>query len=402
MKGRQQEMEEKAKASWESEDYMGKLHELKIGVIILAAGLSQRMKSFKPLLPLGSQSALAKVVSTFRAAGISHIHVVLGHNAHKLIPVCAALEVKYSYNENYPQGMLTSVKAGVKALEQEIEAFFLLPVDIPIIQPATLQKLYQAFLLNQKGIIYPVYGGKRGHPPLISSKYKEGIVSWEGEGGLRAFLQQYPADSLEVMVEDPGIHMDMDTPEGYRRLLNYCGYPSLPTPEECYELLAKQNTPSWVIKHCERVAQVGLILGKELIDVGFNLNLGLINVSALLHDIARLQPNHPQAGARLTADYPEVAEIIAAHMDCQWDRLQPLTEKEIVYLADKLVEEENVVSLQERLEKALEKYQDKPEALKHIYRRYYQAYLICFYLEEVIGKSIYEIINLKLGRDVHG
>ncbi|WP_018305875.1 DVU_1551 family NTP transferase [Desulfitobacterium hafniense] len=373
-----------------------------IAAIILAAGFSLRMKSFKPLLPLGSASVIETAIQSFRKAGFMDIRVVLGHKAGELLPICDALGVQPILNEDYAEGMFSSVKAGVKSLGREVDGFFLLPADNPLIQADTLQRLYEGFNLGPGGIVYPVCQGKRGHPPLISRSYRDSILSWRGEGGLRALLEHYQADALEVGTEDQGVLLDMDTPEDYRTLLKHYGCAPTPTEFECYELLKGNNTPDQVIKHCETVARLSVFLGEQLSEAGLHLNRELLRTSALLHDIARLKPNHPQEGAKLTAAYPEVSAIIAAHMDCLWEPSQPLTEQEIVYLADKLVAKERIVSLQERFKGSVERHQNEPEVLEHVYRRFGQAYRIHDRVEEILGKSVQTLIKSNLGSDVHG
>jgi len=380
----------------------GEPRKRKIAAIILAAGFSSRMKSFKPLLPLGPASVMEIAVRSFQEAGFKDIRVVLGHKSGELIPVCDVLRVQCIYNENFVEGMFSSVKAGVRSLGPEVEGFFLLPVDNPLIHEDTLHRLYEAFNMEHKGIVYPVYRGKRGHPPLISRCYVDSILSWTGEGGLRALLEHYQGDALEVSMEDQGVLLDMDTPEDYRRILKCYGYAPTPTEFECYELLRDNNTPEKVIKHCEMVAWLSVFLGKQLEEAGLHLNLDLLKASALLHDIARLKPNHPLEGAKLTAAYPEVSAIITAHMDCSWEPSQPLTEKEIVYLADKLVADDQIISLRERFNSSVERYKNEPEVLEHIHRRFYHACRILYHVEEIVGKSVQTLIKLNLGRDVHG
>jgi len=147
-----------------------------VAAIILAAGYSFRMKRFKPLLPLGSVSVIEKAVHAFQEVGIQDIRVVLGHRANELLPVLEGLKVQSVINDNYAEGMFSSVKAGVKCLSQDIDGFFLLPVDNPMIQQNTLSKLYQTFSTGRFGIAYPAFHGKRGHPPLISCRYTNEIL----------------------------------------------------------------------------------------------------------------------------------------------------------------------------------------------------------------------------------
>ncbi len=191
-----------------------------ITALILAAGYSSRMGTLKPLLPLGGSTVIEEAVQRFRTARVDDIRVVTGYRAEKLAPVLKRLGVKEVFNPDYDQGMFASVRAGVRSLETGIAAFFLLPVDIPLVKPRTITGLLHAYRHGDARIIYPCFKGLRGHPPLISQACVADLpLDWEG--GLRAFLSRYHAEALDLEVMDDTILLDCDTPEDYHRLQAY-------------------------------------------------------------------------------------------------------------------------------------------------------------------------------------
>lgn len=368
-----------------------------LAAIIVAAGYSFRMKSFKPLLALGGSTVIEKAVHSFRNGGIKDIRVVVGHRANELFPVLERLGVQTIVNTNFPEGMFSSVTAGVKSLSPEVAGFFLLPVDNPIVNQTTLEKLQNTFFSSEFGILYPTYQGMRGHPPLISNHYVEKVLSWNKPGGMRALLEQYEYDVLEVEVVDQGILLDMDTPDDYHKMLKYCGDTQVPSEEECYAIIERANTPIKVINHCKQVAQLSCIIGSCLIRSGSQMNLELIRAAALLHDLAKGEPHHAQAGARLLVDYPEVAEIVAEHMDICLNPDLPLTEKEIVYLADKLVVDNQIISLQARFSGPLEQHKNNQEVSRKIRQRFSNAERIQTRIEQIIKMPLHNILKADLG-----
>jgi CTP:molybdopterin cytidylyltransferase MocA len=189
-----------------------------IAAIILAAGLSSRMGDFKPLLPLGRATVLERVVNLFKQAGVSDIRVVVGHRAEELWPLLEGWGIRGVANPAYGEGMFTSVRAGVASLEPGVAAFFMHPVDIPLVSPATVQALCQVRGQAGEQILYPTFQGRRGHPPLISISLAAAITSWPGEGGLKALLRRYEGQAREIAVPDEFILRDMDHPGEYARL----------------------------------------------------------------------------------------------------------------------------------------------------------------------------------------
>lgn len=184
-----------------------------ISAIILAAGFSSRMKGFKPLLRIGKKTFAEHAIGLFKRAGIGDIVTVVGHLSEKLIPVVKAASSRYTINDNYDDGMYSSIQTGVKALKHPCDAFFLHPVDIPLVLPTTVRKLSNAFCKNSLPMVwYPQFQSRRGHPPLINSKLINKILSYSGQGGLREFLRSYENQAISIPVEDPFIRLDADTP----------------------------------------------------------------------------------------------------------------------------------------------------------------------------------------------
>lgn len=193
----------------------------KIAALILAAGYSSRMGAFKPLLPLGEFTAIELAVSRFRAAGIADIKVVTGHKAEQLAPILSSLGLGQVFNADYKSGMLSSILAGRKSLGSAFDAFFLLPVDVPLFSACTVEALVREYERSEAAVVYPRFRRLRGHPPLISAALPIQEIPADLPGGLRSFLGDYEEAAVDVDVPDEGIIMDFDTPADYRKLQDY-------------------------------------------------------------------------------------------------------------------------------------------------------------------------------------
>ena len=188
-----------------------------IAAIVLSAGFSRRMGSFKPLLPFGSASIIEQVIATIRGAGVETVRVVVGWNADSLIPVLDRCGAPWVRNERFAEGMYTSVQAGVRSLTPDVAAFLLMPGDMPLVHRNTLVRLVAEWGAQPGGILYPCHQGHRGHPPLIASHYIPEILRETPPGGLRELLARHAPDARNIEVTDPGILADLDTAEEYRR-----------------------------------------------------------------------------------------------------------------------------------------------------------------------------------------
>lgn len=156
------------------------------------------------------------------------------------------------------------------------------------------------------------------------------------------------------------------------------------TEEICIKMLEAAELPENIIKHCKAVKNKAVNLARALNEKAYSLDLKLIESAALLHDICRLQENHPAAGAELLAGlgYEAEADIIRQHHDLDDDNI--INEAAIVYLADKLIKGDRPVSLSERFEQSSQKCRS-PEAAAAHKRRYKQAKKVLALVENILN-----------------
>lgn len=183
--------------------------------VILSAGLSSRMGSLKPLLPLGSSTVLERVIDTFWTAGIRDIYVVTGHRSEALGSLLRQRGINEVHNSDYQMGMFSSVAAGLRAVPQSADACFLMPGDVPLVRPDTITALAQAYQDTHAKIVHPVAEGRRGHPLLLARPIVEEISRAAIDSNLRTIVEAHSAEAVELEVFDDAIHLDMDTPADY-------------------------------------------------------------------------------------------------------------------------------------------------------------------------------------------
>ena len=192
----------------------------KIWSIILAAGESKRMGFPKMILEFKGKTMIENVILNVADSKSDYTLVVLGANKENIIAIIGNYDIKYCYNEYYKEGMLSSVQCGFKNLPSKFEAALVFQGDQPLISPSVIDSLINRYRSTDKGIIIPVYKGKRGHPLLLDSKYRDEIDKLDPDEGLRSISYINPGDVLEVDTDDPGILRDFDTYDEYKKELN--------------------------------------------------------------------------------------------------------------------------------------------------------------------------------------
>jgi molybdenum cofactor cytidylyltransferase len=191
-----------------------------VWAIILAAGESKRMGSPKMLLTFNGKTMIENVISNVTESKINKIMVVLGAYRDLLTDHIGRLSVKYCFNDNYKEGMLSSVQCGFRNLPSDYKAVLVFQGDQPFITSNTIDKVLDSYLSSDKGIVIPVYKNKRGHPLLIDIKYRDEIEKLSPGNGLNSLAHNFTDDVLEVDINESGILRDFDTYEEYMEGVN--------------------------------------------------------------------------------------------------------------------------------------------------------------------------------------
>ena len=191
--------------------------------LIVAAGLSSRMGSFKPLMPLRGKTILENTIDSLLMCGVSQIVVVLGYRGQEVETVLRSRYLPGTilpvYNQAYAStDMLASIQIGAAALPP-CSAFFLMPGDMPVVTKETFLAVCHAHSDSAPSITFPTLDGYRKHPPLISSAFIPAICAYRGQDGLRGFWKEHDDAITTVAVDDAGCWTDLDTYEQYCRCL---------------------------------------------------------------------------------------------------------------------------------------------------------------------------------------
>lgn len=319
-------------------------------------------RGFKPLLPLlfadGARGALEAVVKLYRGAGIENILVVSGLREEEIAREAERLGIAHAHNLRAEQGMFSSVCAGLAGLTglAACARCFVHPVDIPLVRPLTIDALLEQARRKPQAALVPTWKGEEGHPPLLPAALFSAISNYDGPGGLRGALEHPPR--LGVPTADANILRDMDTDEDYDAACLCAGRAHLLEPEEAEELLRLRGTGERGLAHARSVAAVAVAFAAALNNVGFPLDPRLAETGGLLHDLCKGQAQHEAAaGEALRALHlPALAPLVEGHRDCMLAEDAPVTEKELIYLADKYVYGDRLVTIEQRFGQKLERF----------------------------------------------
>lgn len=138
----------------------------------------------------------------------------------------------------------------------------------------------------------------------------------------------------------------------------------IPSPIECLNIMDKYRMLDNIKAHSLMVARVAYLIGTSAALKAPHISVDLVLAGALLHDIGKTESlrnggDHVEIGQKICRieGLAEVEPIVAEHVVLKsFVKEGEITEKEIVYYADKRVNHDQVVSLKKRLEYILERY----------------------------------------------
>jgi molybdenum cofactor cytidylyltransferase len=176
------------------------------------------MGQAKVLLPWShGRTILEHIIQQLIAARVDPIVVVTGHRADEVRPLAETMGAITAHNPDYATGeMLSSVKAGLRALPANVGAALMVLGDQPRIQPRVIESVLMAYAEGRGEIVAPSYQHRRGHPILIDRRYWGEILALPADGAPRDVINRHADRVAYVDVDTDSVLRDVDTPEDYR------------------------------------------------------------------------------------------------------------------------------------------------------------------------------------------
>jgi molybdenum cofactor cytidylyltransferase len=190
-----------------------------VAAIILAAGRSQRMGAFKPLLPFGPTTVIETCIENVRAGGVKNIVVVVGQDsrAEDLKEHLKNAGVSFALNPDGNSEMSVSIACGVRKLPEQARAVIINPVDHAAVRGEVVKTLISEWKKGAR-LVKPTWNGRGGHPVLIDLDFRDELLSLDPNSGLKTFLSVHQAEVSRIPVDSNYVARDMDTWDDYRAL----------------------------------------------------------------------------------------------------------------------------------------------------------------------------------------
>ncbi|NPD87674.1 MAG: nucleotidyltransferase family protein [Asgard group archaeon] len=188
-------------------------------VIILAAGDSQRMGEIKGLLDYKGKPFLAFQLEKLLEIGFWEIIVVLGNDYQIYQDKIPKLKnTVITINPSPEKGQFSSIQYGLLEVSKVNQSgVFILPVDVPCPEKEVWEHLEKSLSSSNANVSIPAYQGKKGHPVIISEKFKEYLLTCKTDSRLDFEInKQKDMEKAKIIsVKDKNITRNLNTPENW-------------------------------------------------------------------------------------------------------------------------------------------------------------------------------------------
>ena len=137
-----------------------------IKVILLAAGLSKRMKSENKLIKLYKNKPLINYsLNVLKKSKVNKIIIVLGHQYKEVRKIIKKnKKIIFTYNKNYKKGMASSIKMGLKKVSKNDKGFIVAQSDMPFVKQSDINKICRS-IKTKKFLVHALkYKNRLGNP----------------------------------------------------------------------------------------------------------------------------------------------------------------------------------------------------------------------------------------------
>ncbi len=181
-----------------------------IAGLVLAAGMGSRFGGAKLVAPLRGTAIVRHVVARLIDAGLTPVVVVAGSDRDAIVDALEGADVEVVVNPNPESGLSSSLRLGVDALPDYVGAFVVALGDQPLIEPAVVRSLVDAWNQSNVAAVVPEYRDGRGNPVLFDATLRRRMAGLTGDVGARNLLEQL-GDRVGRVRVDADAPRDVDT-----------------------------------------------------------------------------------------------------------------------------------------------------------------------------------------------
>lgn len=182
----------------------------RVGALVLATGESPCKDRDRMLRPSErGRAAVAQITEKVLRSRIDHIRLVTGRRAAEVRAATRHLGVKAVHDRAHQSGgAVSALKAGLRALPDQLSAVLVAPGDQARLQPKVIYHVLAAYARGEGEFIVPRYRRRSGYPVLIGARYWQDLLKMPRQSSFRAIAQRFLDDITFLNVDSDSIFHD--------------------------------------------------------------------------------------------------------------------------------------------------------------------------------------------------
>lgn len=187
-----------------------------LAIAILAAGASRRMGRPKQLLSYNGTSLVQHAIDIAKETRQTPVLLVVGANEKEVLAQIQAEGVTIVRNEEWEEGMASSIRAAVLEVKDRARAIMFLNCDQPLLTSASLNALIDRFRPPEYSLVAAEYGGVAGSPAIFDAGFFNELLELKGDVGAKSIIKMHEGQVAKV--ETPNADIDVDTESDWRTI----------------------------------------------------------------------------------------------------------------------------------------------------------------------------------------
>ena len=199
---------------------------MRYGAVVTVAEIYSQMGEFKPMLPIGKETMIQRVVRTLRKADVEDVVVITGYRHEVIEENLNDAGVMFLKNERFIQGdWIDSVKMGMEWLDDKCDKILAIPGDIHMVMENTIREL----LAKEGEFAYPTFQGEPGYPIVLGSQAAAGLTNaisteeYQAKPNAIEHLLEITKglgiQDTKLAVEDVGVTLQINSQKDYEKAL---------------------------------------------------------------------------------------------------------------------------------------------------------------------------------------
>ncbi len=189
-----------------------------IKVILLAAGLSKRMKSENKLIKLYKNKPLINYsLNVLKKSKANKIIIVLGHQYKEVRKIIKKnKKIIFTYNKNYKKGMASSIKMGLKKVSKNDKGFIIAQSDMPFVKLSDINKICRS-IKTKKFLVHALkYKNRLGNPIGFDISLIKKFKNIKGQFGAKFMVKRLKNRTNFINISSLKSFKDFDKVSDFR------------------------------------------------------------------------------------------------------------------------------------------------------------------------------------------